>query len=154
MIFQSVESSRTALSVGKITVKNFDLPLSPLHLSETVTIRISNINSETADSAIHSTCTLCGPLEGLTSPIVRLNSTVIDVSKWSAQLQNSESPSMTMIKNGNDDLGLKISGPLAELKREIYLKMICAEDLEYLHHSVLHLENHPFKGRRYRSNID
>ena len=65
MLFESVESIRTALSVGKITVKNFNLPICPLHLSETVTIRISNINSETADSAIHSTCTLCGPLEGL-----------------------------------------------------------------------------------------
>ena len=53
---------------------------------------------------------------------------------------------MIMTKNGNDDLGLKISGHLAELKKEMYLKKICAEDLEYLHHSVLHLENHPFKA--------
>lgn len=60
-----MKSSRTALSEGKITVKNFNLPICLLPLSETVTIRISNINPETADSAIHSTCTLCGPLEGL-----------------------------------------------------------------------------------------
>ncbi|XVE73403.1 hypothetical protein DITRI_Ditri11bG0115400 [Diplodiscus trichospermus] len=168
--FKSSESSRKALSVGKITVKNFNLPICPLPSSKTITIRISNINSDAADSAIHSTCTLCGPLEGLlrskedvvdalfsvqgeedTKTILnKLNSTVLDECKWSAQLQHSESPAMAVTENDNsqDDLGIKISGHLAELKREIVLKNICAEDLECLHHSVLHLENHPLKARR------
>ncbi|XP_017973714.1 PREDICTED: uncharacterized protein LOC18613667 [Theobroma cacao] len=72
--FKSVESRNTAPLIGSITVKNFSLPISLLHSFETVTITIGNISSETADSAIHSTCTLCGRLEGL----VRTKEDVLD----------------------------------------------------------------------------
>ncbi|XVF72713.1 hypothetical protein PTKIN_Ptkin12aG0142400 [Pterospermum kingtungense] len=166
--FKSVKSSRKALSEGKITVKNFNLPICSLPSSEIVTIRISNVNSETADSAIHSRCILCGPLEGLVrtkedvvnalfsvegeadikSILNKLNSTVMDESKWSAQLEHGESRSTEMTENGNaqDDFGLKISGHLAEVKREVVLKKIYAEDLENLHRLLFHLENDPLKA--------
>lgn len=111
MLFQSVESRNTAPLIGSITVKNFSLPISLLHSLETVTITIGNISSETADSAIHSTCTLCGRLEGLVrtkedvvdaifsvkgetdtkSILNNSNSTVMDKFRWSARLQRTES---------------------------------------------------------------
>lgn len=80
--------------------------------------------------------------------IFRLNSTVVDESKWSAHLQQSESQSMAMTENGNaeGDLGFKIGGHLADLEREVLVKKICVEDLQLLHHCVLHLENHPLKA--------
>ncbi|KAK6239460.1 hypothetical protein QUC31_004929 [Theobroma cacao] len=109
--FKSVESRNTAPLIGSITVKNFSLPISLLHSLETVTITIGNISSETADSAIHSTCTLCGRLEGLVrtkedvvdaifsvkgetdtkSILKNSNSTVMDKFRWSARLQRTES---------------------------------------------------------------
>ncbi|MFQ6633514.1 hypothetical protein Gotur_011578 [Gossypium turneri] len=87
--------------------------------------------------------------------IVRLNSTVVDESKWSAHLQQSESPSMAMTENGNaeGDLGFKIGGHLADLEREVLMKKICVEDLHRLHHCVLHLENHPLKAPSTKSEL-
>ena len=63
--FKSVESFEKAISVGVITVKNHILPIRPLLVEDTVTFRISNISSETADSTIYSMCMLYGTLEGL-----------------------------------------------------------------------------------------
>ena len=40
-------------------------PICPTHASETVTIRISNISTKTADAMINSICKSVGPLEGL-----------------------------------------------------------------------------------------
>ncbi|OMO63954.1 Thioredoxin [Corchorus capsularis] len=134
--FKTIKSCKTALSSGCLTIKNFNLAICPLHSSETVTIRISNISSATAYSAIHSTCASCGPLEGLVrtkedvvvalfsvkgeedtkSIIKRLNSTVMDESNWSADLHHSEAPIVEMTDNADpeDDLGLKISEPFAD----------------------------------------
>ncbi|XP_059437651.1 uncharacterized protein LOC132170623 isoform X3 [Corylus avellana] len=63
--FESVESCKRAIAVGGIRVSSFILPICPLRVEETVTIRISNVSSETADSAIHSICVSFGLLEGL-----------------------------------------------------------------------------------------
>ncbi|MBA0652862.1 hypothetical protein Goklo_020088, partial [Gossypium klotzschianum] len=166
--FKRLKSSKKALSVGYITVKKMHLRIWPLQSLETVIVRISNISLETADSTIHSACKLCGSLKGLVrmkegvvdalfslkgetdtkSILKKLNSTVVDESKWSAHLQQSESPSMAMTENGNaeGDLGFKIGGHLADLEREVLIKKICVEDLHRLHHCVLQLENHPLKA--------
>ncbi|TYG93645.1 hypothetical protein ES288_A11G126900v1 [Gossypium darwinii] len=166
--FKRLKSSKKALSVGYITVKKMHLRIWPLQSLETVIVRISNISLETADSTIHSACKLCGSLKGLVrmkedvvdalfslkgetdtkSILKKLNSTVIDESKWSAHLQQSDSPSMAMTENGNAEghLGFKIGGHLADLEREVLMKKICVEDLHRLHHCVLHLENHPLKA--------
>lgn len=74
MLFQKRKSSKKALSVGYITVKKMHLRIWPLQSLETVIVRISNISLETADSAIHSACKLCGPLKGL----VRMKEDVVD----------------------------------------------------------------------------
>ena len=53
------------MSVGGITVRNRHLPIRPLLVPETATIRIKNISDETAEAAIHSICMSFGSLEGL-----------------------------------------------------------------------------------------
>ncbi|KAK8565527.1 hypothetical protein V6N13_020626 [Hibiscus sabdariffa] len=166
--FKREKASKKVLSMGYVTVKEVSLQIWPLQSSETVIIRISNISLETAESAIHFTCKSCGLLEGLvrlkedvvdasfrvksesdTETILKkLNSTVMDESKWSADLQHSESPSMAKTESGNaedDDLVFKIGGHLTDLEREILMKKIHVEDLQHLHRCLLHLEDHPLK---------
>ncbi|KAK9035605.1 hypothetical protein V6N11_077640 [Hibiscus sabdariffa] len=167
--FKREKASKKVLSMGYVTVKEVSLQIWPLQSSETVIIRISNISLETAESAIHFTCKSCGLLEGLvrlkedvvdasfraksesdTKTILKkLNSTVMDESKWSADLQHSESPSMAKTESGNaedDDLAFKIGGHLTDLEREILMKKIHVEDLQHLHSCLLHLEDHPLKA--------
>ncbi|GMI66623.1 hypothetical protein HRI_000331600 [Hibiscus trionum] len=166
--FKREKASKKALSTGYVTVKDVSLQIWPLQSSETVIIRISNISLETAESAIHFTCKSCGFLEGLvrlkedvvdvsfrvnsetdTKAILKkLNSTVMDESQWSADLQHSESPSMAMTENGNaqdDDLAFKIEH-LTDVEREILMKKICVQDLQHLYRCLLHLEDHPLKA--------
>ncbi|KAE8697943.1 MYB-like DNA-binding domain protein [Hibiscus syriacus] len=167
--FKLEKSRKEALSMGYVTVKEVSLLIWPLQSSETVIIRIRNISLETAESAIHFTCKSCGLFEGLvklkedvvdasfrvngetdTKTILKkLNSIVMDESKWSARLQDGESPSMAMTENGNaedDDLAFKIGGHFTYWEREIRMKKICVNDLQLLHHSLLHLEDHPLKA--------
>ncbi|KAB1200698.1 hypothetical protein CJ030_MR8G026868 [Morella rubra] len=162
--FESVESYNKAISVGGITVKSFILPIRPLQVQETITIRISNIGSGTADSAIHSTCMSYGALEGLVRSedavdvlfrvkdnsdtqriLKKLNYSIMDGCKWTACLHPEEAASG--VTTNNDDtryeLGLQISCHLADLKRQMWMKKVHTEDLEWLHHSLMHLEAHP-----------
>lgn len=60
-----MESRNRAVSVGRITLENFNLPILPLHALHIVSLRISNVSSETDDSLIRSLCISCGPLEGM-----------------------------------------------------------------------------------------
>ncbi|XP_059659385.1 uncharacterized protein LOC132306147 [Cornus florida] len=162
--FECVESSRRAASVGGITVKSFQLPIHAHLDAETVTIRIKNISSETTVPAIHSKCVSIGSLEGLSrakndavdafysvqhelesqSILKKLNGTVINDCRWSANLLPSESSPLVMTdsEDAKCDIGLQISTRLAELKEEICMKKIYFEDLESLHAAIMHLEDH------------
>ncbi|XP_034227170.1 uncharacterized protein LOC117636662 isoform X4 [Prunus dulcis] len=132
---------------------------------EEVTIRITNINSETSDSAVHSMCKSCGSLAGVVrtkadavdalfsvkdnmgiqSLIRKLNQMVVNDHKWSANLHSRDStPAVTSKQiNANCDLGLDISHHLGDLRSQISVKTVCIEDLEYLHNALLHLEAQP-----------
>ncbi|KAL4603440.1 hypothetical protein ACB092_10G124300 [Castanea dentata] len=72
--FESAESCKRAISAGGIVVDSYILPIHPLLVEDIVTISISNISSETADSTVHSICMSYGPLEGL----VRTKKGVVD----------------------------------------------------------------------------
>uniref|UniRef100_A0A5B7BG13 RRM domain-containing protein n=1 Tax=Davidia involucrata TaxID=16924 RepID=A0A5B7BG13_DAVIN len=165
VLFESAESSSRAISKGRITVRRFQLPIRPLHVPETVTIRIKNISSETTDPAIHSMCTSIGSLEGLArakkdavdafyrvkddlgsqSILKKLNDTVIDDCQWSAHLLPRDFTPVVMTNNEDAKykLGLQISSDLAELRRDIYMKKNYSEDLEWLHLAIVHLESGP-----------
>lgn len=56
---------KRAGSDWEVVVRSFSRSIDPLEEKGEVTIRITNINSETTDSAVHSMCTSCGGLEGL-----------------------------------------------------------------------------------------
>lgn len=168
--FESVESRNRAVSVGRITLENFNLPILPLHVLHIVSLRISNVSSETDDSLIRSLCMSCGPLEGMvrdkdtvdasfsirgksdTEKIQkRLNQTIVDACKWSACLQ-TVMPTAVVTNNDNNaelHLGLEVSGKIHELKSQISLTQVLAEDLEYLYHALLHLQSHPSTGNKH-----
>ncbi|KAG6735428.1 hypothetical protein POTOM_061964 [Populus tomentosa] len=168
--FESVESRNRAVSVGRITLENFNLPILPLHFLHLVSIRISNVSSETDDSLIRSLCMSCGPLEGMVrdKDIVdtsfsirdksdtekiqkRLNQTIVDACKWSACLQ-TVMPTDAVTNNDNNaelHLGLEVSCKIHELKSQISLTQVHAEDLEYLYHALLHLQSHPSTGNKH-----
>lgn len=155
--YESVDSRRRAVSVGGITVNGFLLPIRPLDVLETLAIKIKNISFETADAAIHSACISFGSLEGLArtkedtvdaiynvknvlesqSILQKLNDTIADGHRWSAHLLARDS---TNNEDAKCELGLQISSHLAKLKRQVCVKKIEAEDLEYLHSSIVHLE--------------
>ncbi|CAK7348389.1 unnamed protein product [Dovyalis caffra] len=157
--FESVKSRNRALSDGWITVKKFNLPIHPLHVLDIVSIRISNISSETDDSSICSLCMSCGPLEGMVRCkdvvdasfsmkdksdtlmiLKKLNQIIADDCNWSACLQTEMPTSVAMNKDNNADwhLGLKVISQIDELKRQISMTRVLAEDLEHLHHVVTH----------------
>lgn len=168
--FESVESRNRAVSVGRITLENFNLPILPLHVLHIVSLRIRNVSSETDDSLIRSLCMSCGPLEGMvrdkdtvdasfsirgksdTEKIQkRLNQTIVDACKWSACLQ-TVMPTAVVTNNDNNaelHLGLEVSGKIHELKSQISLTQVLAEDLEYLYHALLHLPSHPSTGNKH-----
>lgn len=168
--FESVESRNRAVSVGRITLENFNLPILPLHVLHIVSLRIRNVSSETDDSLIRSLCMSCGPLEGMVrdKDIVdasfsirgksdtekiqkRLNQTIVDACKWSACLQ-TVMPTAVVTNNDNNaelHLGLEVSGKIHELKSQISLTQVLAEDLEYLYHALLHLQSHPSTGNKH-----
>lgn len=168
--FESVESRNRAVSVGRITLENFNLPILPLHVLHIVSLRISNVSSETDDSLIRSLCMSCGPLEGMVrdKDIVdasfsirgksdtekiqkRLNQTIVDACKWSACLQ-TVMPTAVVTNNDNNaelHLGLEVSGKIHELKSQISLTQVLAEDLGYLYHALLHLQSHPSTGNKH-----
>ncbi|KAL6339860.1 hypothetical protein AAG906_034948 [Vitis piasezkii] len=177
-VLENPESSTRATSVGGTTVTGIHLPIRPMHASETVTIRISNISTKTADAMIHSICKSVGPLEGLLrkkaseveaffivknnldpqSILEQLDCKIVDKCQWSACVSTEDSGSAPMTTKDNsqcklDDrqckLGDQISSSIADVKRQILreflTKKLCLEDLENLHVSLVHLENHPNK---------
>uniref|UniRef100_A0A2P2P121 Uncharacterized protein LOC105137957 isoform X11 n=1 Tax=Rhizophora mucronata TaxID=61149 RepID=A0A2P2P121_RHIMU len=163
--FESEESKRRALSVGRVTVKNFNLSVYPFRAPSIVTITICNISSKTSDSAIHSMCMSLGPLEGLVrktedeadalfsvdeesdadSILTRLNNTTMENCKWSAHLQAGESTSLLMAEDENtpQDMGIKFMRCLEDLKQQLALAEVYRQDLKYIHSAIMHLQSHP-----------
>ncbi|KAL4603439.1 hypothetical protein ACB092_10G124300 [Castanea dentata] len=167
--FESAESCKRAISAGGIVVDSYILPIHPLLVEDIVTISISNISSETADSTVHSICMSYGPLEGLVrtkkgvvdalfgvknnsdlqSILEKLDHTITDDCNWTACLNPRDSASEVMSnKNDNQcDLGIQISNHLADLKKEMSIMKVHADDLQNLHHVILHLEAPPATER-------
>ncbi|CAN8280304.1 unnamed protein product [Cochlearia groenlandica] len=123
--------------------------------SSLAVIRISNLNSETTDSMIHSMCLLIRPIEGLVRVnehsvdvlfrarnlnevdyiLDELNDTTVDHSKWTAKIVQEEAY--------RDQMGLRINSCFEDLEKQMTMRRILAKDLEVLLHSIMHLENHP-----------
>ncbi|KAL1216195.1 hypothetical protein V5N11_018648 [Cardamine amara subsp. amara] len=132
------------------------------HPSSVVVIRIGNLNSETADSMIHSMCLSIAVLEGFTrlnedtvdvvfrvknlneadSILEELKDTTLNCSQWTAEIvPEAEEAS-------KDQVGLKISSCYDYLDKQLNIRRVLGRDLETLLHSIMHLENHPMARER------
>ncbi|CAH8359994.1 unnamed protein product [Eruca vesicaria subsp. sativa] len=127
------------------------------HPSSVLVIRISNLNSKTADSKIHSRCSSIGSLEGLArvnedsvevsfrarsmneakSILEKLNKATVDHSQWTAEIVPESEES------SKDQIGMSISSSFEDVKKQLIMRQILVKDLEVLMHSIVHLENHP-----------
>ncbi|KAF8387790.1 hypothetical protein HHK36_026445 [Tetracentron sinense] len=163
--FQTVEAREKAVATGGIKVRSFHLPIHRLHVPKNTTIRISNISALTADHAIHSMCMSCGPLEGLVRTkedsvdvffglndcsasqglLQKLNDVFMDDCRWSAELLPADTTktAMTNSAEAQHKVGLQIRDRLGVLKKHIDMKKIYLEDLEDMHHTLMHLRAHP-----------
>lgn len=83
------------------------------------------------------------------SLVVRLNHTITDDCNWTACLNPRDSASEVMSNNNDNqcDLGMQISNHLADLKKEMSIMKVHADDLQNLHHVILHLEAPPAAER-------
>ncbi|XP_056867238.1 uncharacterized protein LOC108859363 isoform X3 [Raphanus sativus] len=127
------------------------------HPTSVLVIRISNLNSKTTDSEIHSRCLSIGSLEGLArvsedsvdvsfratnmneanSILKKLNKATVDHSQWTAEIvPEAEEASI-------DQMGVKIGSSFEDMKNQLIMRQILVKDLETLVHTVVHLENHP-----------
>lgn len=132
--------------------------------SSTDTIRIQGINEHASIHVIHSVCKTLGNLEGLAwvgndaidafftvasesdsqRILEKLNDTTIGNSHLSASLLSSNSTASKSIKEiALQERGLQFSTSLDELRRQLDLKKIYLEDLEMLHHEIMHLQCSP-----------
>ena len=98
------------------------------------------------------------------SLVVRLNHTIADDCNWTACLNPTDSASEVMSNNNDNqcDLGMQISNHLADLKKEMSIMevhvskkimQVHADDLQNLHHVILHLEA-PLAAEREVPDID
>ncbi|PIA29278.1 hypothetical protein AQUCO_06100058v1 [Aquilegia coerulea] len=165
--FKALESKKRAVASGGIIVKLCHLPIRSLCMPENITIRIKNINSDIAEPAIHSTCLLCGPVEGLSRTKDSYVDVVFGVQKISAGKEIvdklnvmcaddgwlveilSESPDLTRIDISADSsklqqvTGQELANLLEDAQRHYQLQKIFFDDLNKLHQSVMHLQNRP-----------
>ncbi|KAK4418075.1 hypothetical protein Salat_2220200 [Sesamum alatum] len=163
--FEDVGSSRRAISVGKIAVGSQVFPVHACDAVDVVAIRIENINNETSDYTIHSRCKSVGEFAGLARRskdvvdaffnvrndtihldiLQRLNSSVIDLNRWSAHLltEKSKSSEVSAHEEARHELGLQLFDCFAKLRREFSMKKVHLEDLEILNASIMHLQSQP-----------
>lgn len=165
--FKTMESKERAVASGRIIVDQNHLPIHSLNTRENITVRISNVSSYTAEPLIHSTCTSCGPVEGLS----RINNNSVDVvysansfsageaivkklraacaeENWTVELLSERraeavkdmpvDASQVQQEAGSDLISL-----LEDVQREHELKKIYMEDLMKMHQAVVHLQNRP-----------
>ncbi|KAL6515935.1 hypothetical protein OROGR_019240 [Orobanche gracilis] len=165
--FEDVESSRRAVSTGKIAVGSKEFPVHLLDAVDIVAFRIENINEETTDYAIHSRCKTVGGFVGLArtsrdavevlfnvpndmnhrNTLKMLNSTVVDGNHWSAHVVTTKSDKSEVVSSEDDEarykLGMQILDQFSELRRQLCMKRIHLEDLECLDASIMHIEDLP-----------
>ncbi|KAL6564134.1 hypothetical protein OROMI_015584 [Orobanche minor] len=165
--FEAVESSRRAVSAGKIAVGSKEFPVHLLDAVDIVAFRIENINEETTDYAIHSRCKTVGEFVGLArtrrdavevlfnvpndtnhrNTLKMLNSTVADGNHWSAHVVTTKSDKSEALSSEGDEarykLGMQILDQFSELRRQLSMKRIHLEDLECLDASIMHIEDLP-----------
>ncbi|GER42784.1 sucrose-phosphatase-related family protein [Striga asiatica] len=164
--FEDEESSRKAISAGKIGVGSREFPVHhPLGDVQIVTFRIEKINIKTTDYVIHSRCKVMSEFMGLArasdgavdaffnvrndsiqhSILQMLNSTVIDLSRWSAHIVKSKSaePKTISDNEARHNLGMQIMNHLSELGSQLQMKKIVQEDLEALYAGIMHIEDSP-----------
>ncbi|XP_019163603.1 PREDICTED: uncharacterized protein LOC109159945 [Ipomoea nil] len=129
--------------------------------SSTDTIRIQGIDDHASIHDIHSLCKTLGNLDGLEwvgndaidafftvasesdsqRILEKLNDTTIGNSHLSASLLSSNSTASKSIKEiALQERGLQFSTSIDELRRQMDLKRIYLEDLEMLHHGIMHLQ--------------
>ncbi|XP_030945532.1 uncharacterized protein LOC115970018 [Quercus lobata] len=100
----------------------------------------------------------------LQSILEKLNHTIMDDCNWTACLNLRDSATEVMSNNNDNqcDLGMQISNHLADLKKEMSIMKVHlsnktmkvhADDLQNLHHVILHLEA-PLAAEREVPNID
>ncbi|KAF8074453.1 hypothetical protein N665_1101s0015 [Sinapis alba] len=137
-----------------------ETPSTSGHSSSVLVIRISNLNSKTTDTKIHSRCFSISSLEGLArvnedsvnvsfrarnmneanSILEKLNEATVDHSQWRAEIvPEAEEAS-------RDQMGMRISGSFEDMKKQLMMRQILVKDLEILVNSLVHLENHPIMG--------
>lgn len=159
--FKTVESLKRALVARRVTVRNFHLEIHSLHAPEIYTVRISNISMDTAEPTIHSICKSCGSMEGLwrmkegyvdvlfsikdhftvQTVLKRLNDVRINGCQWSAQLlPKNTTNSVISSSDAKQGVGSQISNLMSGLRRQLRMKKIHLEDLENLHHAIIHLK--------------
>ncbi|XP_011079588.1 uncharacterized protein LOC105163068 [Sesamum indicum] len=163
--FEDVDSSRRAISVGKIEVGSHVFPVHAFDAVDVAAIRIKNINEETSDYKIHFRCKSVGDFVGLArrgkdvvdafyivrnekihlDKLQRLDNSVVDYNRWSAHLltDKSKSSEVSEHEEARQKLGLQIFECFAKLRRELSMKKVYLEDLEDLHASIVHIERRP-----------
>ena len=72
----------------------------------------------------------------------------MDKSRWSVELLVPENsiPVPSMDDDYKEELRLQITSGIDELKKEASLKKVYAEDLEYLHLTIMHIDDEPAIG--------
>ncbi|KAG1326204.1 hypothetical protein COCNU_01G001380 [Cocos nucifera] len=169
---EMVESKERALAAECITVKNCHLPVrgvqSPkiqgVQSPEIVAVRITNIGIETAEPAIHSMCMSCGHVLGLARAeegavdvmfsvkdsltaqtiVKRLNDVCLDDCQWSAHLLPEFGRNlMSKVPGSQWSIGSQISNFIGTSRKQLRMQRIYLEDLEELHHAILHLRDKP-----------
>ncbi|KAL3648094.1 hypothetical protein CASFOL_009062 [Castilleja foliolosa] len=166
--FEDVDSSTRAISARKIAVGTQEFPVHSLDDVEIVAVRIENINEETTEYAIHSRCKAVGEFVGLARTsndvveafytvrhdtnhlniIKKLNNTVIDSNKWSANVLTRKPPISNSSKASSDDearykLKTEIYDHFTELRKQFAMKRMHMEDLETLSLGIMHIEDFP-----------
>lgn len=131
------------------------------------TIRIHGVDARVSIHDIHSLCGKCGSLEGLSwvgeesvdaffkvksesdlaGIVKKLNGYSIAGSHLTASVLSSNAKaSIPESKMGWSERGLGFSSAIDELKRQMEWKKLYCQDLEVLHHGILHLQCLPVIG--------
>ncbi|XP_039127334.1 uncharacterized protein LOC120263481 [Dioscorea cayenensis subsp. rotundata] len=152
---ESVEANKRAVTAQRSTPAKYSLDA-----PEYFIIRISNISMETTEPSIYSMCMPCGYVAGLSRTkedaaevafkvkdkvaaegiVKRLSNVSANGCKWSAKLlpdhdQNSLNNAAPMLMES------KIPDVLRRFRKQFNMQRIYCEDLEDLHHAILHLRH-------------
>ncbi|KAJ0980608.1 hypothetical protein J5N97_008863 [Dioscorea zingiberensis] len=161
--FESIEAKERALAAKWIMVGNYRLPVCSLNAPEYIIIRISNISTETTEPSIYSMCMSCGSLAGLSRTkegaaevVFKVRDKVVtkgivdclskisaDGCRWSAELLPDSAQNSTINAASSRQIGSQINYLFGGFRKQFNMQRIYLEDLEDLHHAILHLRNRP-----------